>query len=243
MLQINYQISLEDFKPKLAEFWQLSGNKINMIEQNFDKKNGSPVFTKKGKYTSIGWTEWTQGFQYGSALLQFDATGEHHFLDIGREHTIERMARHISHIGVHDHGFNNISTYGNLLRLMKEKKIAENKWEKNFYELAIKLSGAVQAQRWTPINDYGYIYSFNGPHSLFVDTIRSVRILLLSHKLGHFLLGENDVKINLLDRALKHALTTARYSVYYGEGRDIYDEYGRVAHECIFLPKLGHRKP
>ncbi len=33
------------------------------------------------------------------------------------------MAPHISHIGVHDHGFNNVSTYGNLLRLMKEGKI------------------------------------------------------------------------------------------------------------------------
>jgi len=29
----------------------------------------------RGKYTSRGWTEWTQGFQFGSAILQFDATG------------------------------------------------------------------------------------------------------------------------------------------------------------------------
>ena len=27
------------------------------------------------------------------------------------------MAPHVSHVGVHDHGFNNVSTYGNLLRL------------------------------------------------------------------------------------------------------------------------------
>ena len=32
------------------------------------------------------------------------------------------MAPHVSHIGVHDHGFNNVSTYGNLLRLMREGK-------------------------------------------------------------------------------------------------------------------------
>ena len=31
----------------------------------------------------------------------------------------------------------------------------------------------------------GYIYSFNGAHSLFVDTIRSLRALALSHALGH----------------------------------------------------------
>ena len=69
----------------------------------------------KGKYTSRGWTEWTQGFQFGSALLQFDATGDERFLELGRRKTIELMAPHVSHIGVHDHGFNNISTYGNLL--------------------------------------------------------------------------------------------------------------------------------
>ncbi len=61
------------------------------------------------------------------------------------------MAPHISHTGVHDHGFNNVSTYGNLLRLMNEGKIPFNGWEKNFYELAVKISGAVQASRWSTV--------------------------------------------------------------------------------------------
>ena len=55
------------------------------------------------------------------------------------------MATHVSHVGVHDHGFNNLSTYGNLRRLMREGRIAANEWELAFYELAIKTSGAVQA--------------------------------------------------------------------------------------------------
>jgi hypothetical protein len=80
----------------------------------------------------------------------------------------------------------------------------------------------------------GYIYSFNGPHSLFADTIRSLRSLAVAHRLGHVLLGENDVRISMLERLIHHARTTARYSVYYGEGRDIYDIPGRVAHESIF---------
>jgi unsaturated chondroitin disaccharide hydrolase len=42
------------------------------------------------------------------------------------------------------------------------------------------------------------------------------------------------VHINLLGRALEHAATTARYNVYFGEGRDAYDVPGRVAHESIF---------
>ena len=52
--------------------------------------------------------------------------------------------------------------------------------------LALKLTGAVQAARWRDTADgTGYIYSFNGPQSLFVDTIRSCRILMVAHRLGH----------------------------------------------------------
>lgn len=147
------------------------------------------------------------------------------------------MAPHVSHTGVHDHGFNNVSTYGNLLRLMKEDKIAFDEWEKNFYELALKISGAVQASRWTAIKNGGFIHSFNGAHSLFVDTIRSCRALVISHCLGHVFQGEGDVKINLLERTIQHLKATADYSVFYGEGRDSYDVWGRAAHENVFNVK------
>jgi hypothetical protein len=151
------------------------------------------------------------------------------------------MARHLTHFGVHDHGFNNVSTYGNLLRLWHDGRLERNEWEKNFYELALKCSAAVQAARWSRTADGGgYIYSFNGPQSLFVDTIRSLRSLGLGHLLGHALMGENDRRVSLLDRLLQHARSTARYSVFYGEGRDIYDERGRVVHECIFNPNDGN---
>jgi unsaturated chondroitin disaccharide hydrolase len=245
MININTSIKVEDLSSKLKTFWELSGQKIKLIESQFDATKGSPVYTQAGKYTTRGWTEWTQGFQYGSAILQFDATGDIDFLKIGKNHTLKNMAPHISHIGVHDHGFNNVSTYGNLLRLMQEGKIEQNDWEKNFYQLALKISGAVQASRWTNIKNTkgesgGFIHSFNGAHSLFVDTIRSVRSLMLSHKLGHVFQAENDVKINLLDRALQHITATAEYSVYYGEGRDSYDVSGRTAHEAVFNVKDGN---
>jgi len=240
MIKIDYNLQPSDLTTKLKRFWELSGQKIQSIEQNYDISKGSPVFTRKGEYTTRGWTEWTQGFQYGSAILQFDATGEEQFLEIGRKNTLNVMAPHVSHIGVHDHGFNNVSTYGNLLRLMREGKIAFNEWEKNFYELALKISGAVQASRWTTIKNGGYIHSFNGAHSLFVDTIRSCRALVVSHRLGHVFQGENDVKINMLDRALQHIKATADYSVFYGEGRDSYDIWGRTAHESVFNVKDGN---
>ena len=237
---IDYALKPDDLKSKLDLLWKLSGEKIKMIEDEYDPRKGAPVFTVKGRYTTRGWTEWTQGFQYGSAILQFDATGDDAFLKIGRENTIRKMASHVSHVGVHDHGFNNVSTYGNLHRLMKEGKISPNDWEQHFYELALKASGAVQAGRWSKITDGGFIYSFNGPHSLFVDTIRSCRALMLAHQLGHFLAAENDIHISLFNRAIQHLLATARYSVYYGEGRDSYDIWGRTAHESIFNPNDGN---
>ena len=234
MITIDNSLKPQDLQSQLKRFWQLSGEKILHIDREYDEGQGAPVFTIKGKYSTRGWTEWTQGFQFGSAILQFDATGENAFLEMGRRKTVDKMAPHLSHTGVHDHGFNNISTYGNLLRLMQEGKIERNAWEQEFYALALKVSGAVQASRWTKTPEGGYIYSFNGPHSLFVDTIRSCRILMLSHALGHALPGENDVKANLLERALQHMAATAKYCLYYGEGRDIYDVWGRTAHESIF---------
>jgi unsaturated chondroitin disaccharide hydrolase len=233
-MKIDFTLKPESLLCKIKQLWQLSAEKILSIEKTFDPAKGSPVFTVNGSYSTRGWTEWTQGFQYGSALLQYDATDDAAFLEIGRRNTVERMAVHVSHVGVHDHGFNNVSTYGNLLRLMNEGRIAEDAWERNFYELALKLSGAIQARRWTGIPGGGFIYSFNGPHSLFVDTIRSLRSLAIAHRLGHALMEENDCRISLLDRLKSHAACTAKWSIYYGNGRDAYDVRGRVAHEAIF---------
>src|SRR5215471_14132485 len=235
MLKIRFDLQPASLERKLHNLFQLSAAKIRSIEDTWNPADGSPVFTRKGRYTSAGWTEWTQGFQFGSAILQFDATGEAEFLEMGRSRTTEFMAPHVTHFGVHDHGFNNISTYGNLLRLMNEKRIPEQPWERRFYELALKCSAAVQAFRWSPTADGdGYIYSFNGPHSLFVDTIRSLRSLAVAHQLGHTLMAERDQKVSLLERLLEHAEMTARYNLYYGEGRDRYDVRGRTAHEAIF---------
>lgn len=240
MIKINTSLKPSDLIAKLKRFWQLSAEKINLIEKNYDISKGSPVFTIKGDYTTRGWTEWTQGFLYGSIILQYDVTAERVLLETARKKTVEVMAPHISHIGVHDHGFNNVSTYGNLLRLMKEGKIAFNEWERNFYLLALKISGAVQASRWTTIKDGGFIHSFNGAHSLFADTIRSCRALILSHSLGHILQAEGDKQISLLERAIEHLKATAKYAVFYGEDRDEYDVWGRTAHESIFNVKDGN---
>jgi hypothetical protein len=241
MIQIRQNLTAAALEKKVTAVFEISAAKIHSLAASWRPEQGAPVFTIDGQYTSRGWTEWTQGFQFGAEILQFDATGEKQFLEAGRAHTVAHMASHVSHTGVHDHGFNNVSTYGNLLRLMNEGRTAEDAGDRRFYELALKVSGAIQAARWSPVaNGGGYIYSFNGPHSLFVDTIRSLRALAISHQLGHALMGENDKRHSLLLRLLDHAHATARYSVYYGEGRDYYDVRGRTAHESIFNVNDGN---
>jgi len=232
-------INIQDLKKPLDTFWKLATEKALLLHKEYDTNQGSPVFTVHGKYTTRGWTEWTQGFQYGITLLIAEATSNKELLKIGKENTFNNMAHHLSHFGVHDHGFNNLSTYGNLLRMANQNLFDASKEEKEYYKLALRMSASVQAKRWTNTKEGGFIYSFNGPHSLFIDTIRTARIVLAGHKLKHRLLDENDTKIDLLQRAIEHALTTAKYAVFYGEGRDTYDEWGRVAHESIFNTNDG----
>jgi hypothetical protein len=140
----------------------------------------------------------------------------------------------VTDAGVHDHGFTIVSTYGNLWRLDRERRIEASAWERRFYELALKASGAVQARRWTTLPTGGFIHSFNGAHSLFVDTIRSLRSLALADRLGQPLMAEQGAKVNLLERLVQHARTTVQYNVYFGRGRDRFDVRGRVAHESLF---------
>jgi len=235
MLHIDDQVSPESLLPDIKAFWGVSGEKIRRIERDYDPNSGAPVFTVQGRYTARAWTEWTRGFQYGSALLQFDATGDTDFLEIGRAGTLRHMPMQVTHFGVHDHGFNTVSTYGNLLRLHREGRLDVGDSAVDMLVMALKCSSAVQAYRWTRTAEGGgFIHSFNGRHSLFVDTMRSLRILALGHRLGHVLLEDNDREVSLLERLVHHARATATWNIYYGTGRDVYDVRGRVAHESIF---------
>ncbi len=148
-MKIDEKLSPQDLLPAIRGMWQRSAEVLRSLESTWAPGDGSPVFTVAGKYTSRGWTEWTQGFQFGSLLLQFDATGDRTFFDLGLARTIDFMAPHVSHVGVHDHGFNNVSTYGNIRRLILEGRVARDQNLLRMCELALKVSGAVQAARWS----------------------------------------------------------------------------------------------
>jgi hypothetical protein len=239
-MKIDYAVAPLDLLPAIRQLWEISAIKIDSIDRTMDRGGGSPVHTVAGRYQPRGWTDWTQGFEFGSAILQFDATGEQRFHDLAIQRIRAEMPAHITNFGTHDHGFNQVSTYGNLRRLSGEGRIRLNPWQQDYIDLALRCSGAVQAHRWTDLgNGEGYIYSFIGPHSLLVDTLRTLRVLALAHQLGHVMKGERDQVISLLGRALAHARATARYLVFYGAGRDIYDQPGRTAQEAIFNVETG----
>ena len=92
MLDIDKSLKCSDLTEKIDHLWTLSGQKILSIENNYDHTKGAPVFTSAGKYTTRGWTEWTQGFEYGSAALQFEATKDEQFLEIARRNTLEKLS-------------------------------------------------------------------------------------------------------------------------------------------------------
>ncbi|MEM6332140.1 MAG: glycosyl hydrolase [Planctomycetota bacterium] len=227
MKPIDNTLAADQLVPAAQRVFQLAADKARLIDRTWDASKGTPVFTVNGRYTTRGWTEWTQGFVYGCMILAGDALGDDALTDLGRQRTVDRMLPHVTHIGVHDHGFNNLSTYGNLLRLMTEGRLEQNAWEETAYRQAIAVSGAVQASRWSgtaPVDSpftahspaLGYIYSFNGPHSLFIDTMRTVRILGAAWKIGHVLMHEGDRQADLLKRSVIHALTTNHYIIFQG---------------------------
>ena len=80
-------------------------------------KKETPVFTVAGQYTTR--EDGRSGRKDSNLVLHYcnlNATDDEQFLEIGRTNTVKKMAPHLTHIGVHDHGFNNVSTYGNLRR-------------------------------------------------------------------------------------------------------------------------------
>ena len=84
-MKIDQSLAAPSLAPALRNFWQLSGQKIDLILKEYDPAQGSPVFTAAGKYTTRGWTEWTQGFQFGMAFLQYDATGDEQWIHVDVE--------------------------------------------------------------------------------------------------------------------------------------------------------------
>jgi hypothetical protein len=226
-------LSLESLRPYVERVFHIAAPKVHRVLKKWMHRDGAPVFTRRGVYVSRAWTEWTQGFLFGNALWVSDVTQDRPLFTMTRRGILTRMPSYLTHIGVHDHGFNTLSAWGNLADLRLRAGGTEE--DAALCRQAIRVSGAVQAARWTALRPTGgYIYSFHGPHSLFCDSIRSARVMTLAALLGQELRTEGDVRISLFARVVEHLRSVLTYNVYYGDGRDMYDVPGRVAHEAQF---------
>ena len=69
-MRVDRRRTPRDLLPSITRLFELSAPKIAAIERTWNADDGAPVFTVDGRYRARGWTEWTQGFQFGSALTQ-----------------------------------------------------------------------------------------------------------------------------------------------------------------------------
>ncbi len=69
MIRLDPSLTPQALRPDLDRLLEVSAEKIHALQKAWDPRQGAPVFTVQGRYTSRGWTEWTQGFQFGSALV------------------------------------------------------------------------------------------------------------------------------------------------------------------------------
>ena len=186
MMRIDEALRPADLRPAIDRMWEISAEQDPLAREDLERRRTArPSSRCAGATPPAAGPTGRRASSSARRCCSSTPPATRAFLELGRERTFERMAPHLTHMGVHDHGFNNVSTYGALRRLMLEGRYEPDGRERELCELALKVSGAVQARRWTRSADGGgFIYSFNGPHSLFADTMRSLRALALAHCWG-----------------------------------------------------------
>ena len=200
MIQFDRDRTAKDLLQKIDRLFELSAAKIRLARRVVDAAKRRAGVHGGGALHRARVDRVDRGFQYGSALLQFDATGEREFLELGRERTLTRMAPHLTHTGVHDHGFNNVSTYGALWRMAREGRIDGG-----------DVGDAVlRARAQSERRGAGAAVDADSGRRLHLFVQRRALALRrhdpiaprarAAHMLGHRLLEEQDAQVNLLSR-------------------------------------------
>ena len=210
MITIDRQRTPADLVRSIDRLFELSGGKIRALDRRWGESSGAPVFTVGGSIRRAGGPTGRRDFSSDRRCCSSTRPASRVPGDRARAHARphdpaphpHRRARPWLQHREHLRG---------AVAARREGRIDASEWEVRLYELALKVSGAVQAPRWTPLPGGGFIHSFNGAHSLFVDTIRSLRVLALAHALGHVLMDEQDARVSLLERLVQHAHATARF--------------------------------
>jgi unsaturated chondroitin disaccharide hydrolase len=153
----------------------------------------TPMYTVGGRWNREGehWTHWCEGFYPGIFWLLHGHTGDPAWREVAERYSRRLEPRRLDRT-VHDLGFLFFSTYLRWYNLTADAAVRD----------VLVDAGRTLALRRQP---GGYLASFIGPHSLFIDIMMNVGIIFWAAN------ATGDESLRQI--ALDHCRTTQRYLV------------------------------
>jgi unsaturated chondroitin disaccharide hydrolase len=225
-MNLTQTIDEQVLRGRLEQTFAFGIAQLEKMLPKWTSDKAAPIYTENGVWSrpDFIWTDWCPGFYAGMMWLAYEHTGESRWREAAERYTRRLEPRKFDR-DVHDLGFIFMSTANRWYNLLPDGD-ATKQWLKD----VLITAGTIQSFRWKETGEDHYVYSFNGPQSLFIDIMMNIRMLFRAHQLG----GEEE----LYRRALTHARTTEKYLVRKA-GTRLVDGDGMVIHEAIFNPARG----
>jgi unsaturated chondroitin disaccharide hydrolase len=198
-----------NFQSKLKHAIDFAQDQVWSLSEKYP--DFMPMYTQQGKWKHEGesWTHWCDGFLGGMMWIFYSRTGQSRWLEKASHYSRLIENRKLDR-EVHDLGFLFWSTYYRWLQAAGNPGIAE----------VLVTAGRTMGLRYQEKG--GYLSSFIGADSLFIDIMMNVGIVFYAA------LQSGDEA--LLEKAHQHCQTTRRYLVR-GDGS--------TAHEGLFDVETG----
>ena len=232
------ELDPRSFRARLESVVSFAERQLAATRDRWGPDTAAPVHTRDGKWYRPRelWTDWTPGFYAGQMWILHEITGRAEWRSSAERYSRKLENRRFDR-DVHDLGFVFLSTYGRWFDLLDDGDPV-----RDAVRDVLVTAATVQSYRWNGGREDGgndteedggndgFIYSFNGPQSLFIDVMMNVRLLFWASRHG--------APDSVLHRAIEHARTSAKYLVR-RDGPWLGDEDGLTIHEAIFNTERG----